>query len=115
MQKRVALARALVCEPELLLLDEPAGGLGAEEVRELGERIRALRGSMAVMLVEHRMDLVMSACDRVVVLDFGAGDRGGRPARVERDQRVLEAYLGQGAVRRTRAAATHPMARRRRR
>ena len=71
MQKRVALARALVGEPELLLLDEPAGGLGADDVRELGERIRALRGSMAVMLVEHRMDLVMSVCDRVVVLDFG--------------------------------------------
>ncbi len=94
-QKRVALARALVCEPELLLLDEPAGGLGADEVRELGERIRALRGSMAVMLVEHRVDLVMSVCDRVVVLDFGQVIAHGDPASVGRDQRVLEAYLGQ--------------------
>jgi branched-chain amino acid transport system ATP-binding protein len=96
-QKRVALARALVSEPELLLLDEPAGGLGAEEVRELGERIRALRGSMAVMLVEHRVDLVMSVCDRVVVLDFGQVIAHGDPATVGRDQRVLEAYLGQDA------------------
>jgi branched-chain amino acid transport system ATP-binding protein len=94
MQKRVALARALVCEPELLLLDEPASGLGADEMRQLGERIRSLGGSMAVMLVEHRMDLVMSVCDRVVVLDFGRVIAQGDPAAVKRDERVLEAYLG---------------------
>jgi branched-chain amino acid transport system ATP-binding protein len=96
-QKRVALARALVGEPELLLLDEPAGGLGADEMHELGERIRTLRGSMAVMLVEHRMDLVMSVCDRVVVLDFGRVIAQGDPATVRHDERVLEAYLGREA------------------
>jgi branched-chain amino acid transport system ATP-binding protein len=100
MQKRVALARALVGEPELLLLDEPAGGLGADELDELGERIRALRGSMAVMLVEHRMDLVMSVCDRVVVLDFGRVVAQGDPATVRRDPRVLDAYLGRKADKR---------------
>ncbi len=93
-QKRVALARALACEPQLLLLDEPAGGLGGDDVRELEQRIRALRGSMAVMLVEHRMDLVMSACDRVVVLDFGRVIAQGDPETVQRDERVLNAYLG---------------------
>ncbi len=96
-QKRVALARALVGEPDLLLLDEPAGGLGADEMRELGERIGSLRGSMAVMLVEHRMDLVMSVCDRVVVLDFGRVIAQGDPATVKREERVLEAYLGRDA------------------
>jgi branched-chain amino acid transport system ATP-binding protein len=97
-QKRVALARALVGEPELLLLDEPAGGLGADEMQELGERIIGLRDSMAVMLVEHRMDLVMSICDRVVVLDFGRVIAEGDPETVRRDERVLEAYLGSEAV-----------------
>src|SRR5271155_5549817 len=87
-------ALAMLSELELLLLDEPAGGLGADEMVELGDRIRALRGSMAVMLVEHRIDLVMSACDRIVVLDFGRVIAQGDPATVRSDQRVLEAYLG---------------------
>jgi branched-chain amino acid transport system ATP-binding protein len=93
-QKRVSLARALVAEPEILLLDEPASGLSAAEMDELGELIRGLRGRMAVMLVEHHMDLVMAVCDRIVVLDFGRMIATGTPAQVRADERVLAAYLG---------------------
>jgi branched-chain amino acid transport system ATP-binding protein len=94
-QKRVALARALVAEPRLLLLDEPASGLSAEEMRELGELIRGLRGRMSVLLVEHHMDLVMEVCDRIVVLDFGRVIATGTPDEVRGDPRVLDAYLGE--------------------
>src|SRR4051812_31825998 len=93
-QKRVALARALVSRPQLLLLDEPAGGLGEADMNELGQQIRRLGGEMAVVLVEHHMDLVMAVCDRVVVLDFGRRIAEGTPAEVQADQHVLDAYLG---------------------
>jgi branched-chain amino acid transport system ATP-binding protein len=94
LQKRVALARALVADPEILLLDEPASGLSASEMDDLADLIRGLRGRMAVMLVEHHMDLVMAVCDRIVVLDFGKLIATGTPDEVRADERVLAAYLG---------------------
>jgi branched-chain amino acid transport system ATP-binding protein len=93
--KRVALARALVAEPSLLLLDEPASGLSETEIGELGDLVRELRARTSVMLVEHHMDLVMAVCDAIVVLDFGKVIARGTPVEVQDDQAVLDAYLGE--------------------
>lgn len=98
--KRVELARALLSEPRLLLIDEPANGLIHGEVRELGATLRRLaaeRGT-AILLVEHHMGLVTSVCDRVVVLNFGRLIAEGDPHAVARDPDVVAAYLGSAAA-----------------
>jgi branched-chain amino acid transport system ATP-binding protein len=97
-RKLVGVARALAAEPRLLCLDEPAAGLDTRESADLGARLRALADQgQAMLLIEHDMGLVLSVCDRVIVLEFGQVVADGPPDAVRRDPRVLAAYLGDGA------------------
>ena len=92
--KRVAIARALVSEPKILLLDEPAGGLGAQDIEWMNSLIHNLAAQCSVILVEHHMDVVMNVCDRLYVLNFGQVIASGEVETVRRDPSVVAAYLG---------------------
>jgi branched-chain amino acid transport system ATP-binding protein len=94
MRKKVALARALVAGPGLILLDEPASGLSEAELADLGALIRDLAAEASLMVVEHHMDLMMSVCDSIVVLDFGRVIATGSPREVQDNPAVTAAYLG---------------------
>jgi branched-chain amino acid transport system ATP-binding protein len=94
MRKRIALARALAGKPGLILLDEPASGLDESELAELGSLIRELATEGSLVVIEHHVDLMMSVCDSIVVLDFGKVIAAGTPRQIQDNPAVTAAYLG---------------------
>ncbi|AEC02106.1 ABC transporter ATP-binding protein [Parasphaerochaeta coccoides] len=95
-QRRLEIARALATEPSILLLDEPAAGMNPQESRELTDFIGQLREKfgLTILLIEHHMQVVMRVCERIYVLDYGQTIAEGKPEEIQRNERVIEAYLG---------------------
>lgn len=96
MQRRLEIARALATTPKLLLLDEPAAGMNEEESDQLSDFIRSIRNdrNITVIIIDHHMDVIMSICDQISVLNFGTLLAEGEPKNIQNNQEVISAYLG---------------------
>ena len=93
-QRQLELALALAAAPRVLLLDEPAAGLSPEETRRMVQLVRSLKGRYTIVLIEHKIDIIMSVSDRISVMHFGALIAEGTPAEIQRNPEVRRAYLG---------------------
>ncbi|MBA4420809.1 MAG: high-affinity branched-chain amino acid ABC transporter ATP-binding protein LivG [Anaerolinea sp.] len=99
-QRRVEIARAMACQPQLLLLDEPAAGMNPREIIQLMDMIHFIRDNfkLTILLIEHQMRVVMGICERITVMDFGEIIARGTPKEIQDNRLVIEAYLGKGAA-----------------